>query len=258
MSGNRSVQAAQRRRTGPPEPQIPGRTPPQPSINSSQMFSGQGRTQVPQQQQQQQQPNINNISKMTIAQAITLITLRLGAVEDKLINGGISNNMSIEKQDGQENLISIDNSLIQSIVSRLESLEKRSTTNGSADTLFVKQQLDVLKQSVVQSKGIALNTAKEFKDLKNQIEVINNELAATKEIIALLQNLAMDNANKILALSMEQSNLYDEANLVDENIDYENLNNEFIDNLELDVNGSEDLNGATLKELIESEINPSS
>ena len=38
MSANRSVQAAQRRRAGPPEPAAPGRGP-QPSINSSQMFA---------------------------------------------------------------------------------------------------------------------------------------------------------------------------------------------------------------------------
>ena len=38
MSANRSVQAAQRRRAGPPEPATPGRGP-QPSINSSQMFA---------------------------------------------------------------------------------------------------------------------------------------------------------------------------------------------------------------------------
>ena len=51
MSANRSVQAAQRRRAGGPEPAAPGRGP-QPSINSSQMFSGQGQQQQQQQQQQ--------------------------------------------------------------------------------------------------------------------------------------------------------------------------------------------------------------
>ena len=95
MSANRSVQAAQRRRAGGPEPAAPGRGP-QPSINSSQMFSGQGQqqqqqqirpgtsgrlagqqAQVQQQQQMQnpmQQSGESGVSKITIAQAITLTT----------------------------------------------------------------------------------------------------------------------------------------------------------------------------------------
>jgi len=112
MSANRSVQAAQRRRAGPTnsEPGIPGRTP-QPSINSAQMFANQqrggqgpnipngrlaGQQAAMQQKQMQQQSyqqgeeqkidKLSSVNKMTIAQAITLITLRLGAVESKLIH----------------------------------------------------------------------------------------------------------------------------------------------------------------------------
>ena len=63
MSANRSVQAAQRRRAGGPEPAAPGRGP-QPSINSSQMFSGQG-----QQQQQQQQMRPGTTGRLAGQQA---------------------------------------------------------------------------------------------------------------------------------------------------------------------------------------------
>jgi len=108
MSSNRSVQAAQRRRSGAPEPQ---RSTPQPSINSAQMFANQTRTgqgpninpgrlaaqQVNMQQQiPQSTETISSVNKMTIPQAITLITLRLGAVESKLLNydeSQISTNM---------------------------------------------------------------------------------------------------------------------------------------------------------------------
>ena len=55
MSQNRAVQAAQRRRAGGPEPAAPGRGP-QPSINSSQLFS-QG--QQGQQGQGQMRPGTN-------------------------------------------------------------------------------------------------------------------------------------------------------------------------------------------------------
>jgi hypothetical protein len=106
MSANRSVQAAQRRRAGPTsEPGIPGRGP-QPSINSAQLFANQARPgqgpsmptgrlagqqaemqqkQQMQQMQQQKTEGISSVSKMTIPQAITLITLRLGALESKII-----------------------------------------------------------------------------------------------------------------------------------------------------------------------------
>ena len=111
MSANRAVQAAQRRRAGGPEPTAPGRGP-QPSINSSQLFSqgqgqqGQGQirpgtngrlagqqAQLQQQQMQQQlkqqmseprDQGLASVNRMTLAQAITLITLRLGKVETHL------------------------------------------------------------------------------------------------------------------------------------------------------------------------------
>ena len=102
MSANRSVQAAQRRRAGGPEPVAPGRGP-QPSISSSQIFTGQpqhpanGRIagqqanlqqqqmQQQRQQQMQQQGGVDSgVSKISIAQAITLITLRLGKAELQL------------------------------------------------------------------------------------------------------------------------------------------------------------------------------
>jgi len=111
MSVNRSVQAAQRRRAGPTNAPEPPRGPAT-SINSAQMFASQARAgngpnipqgrlaaqqasrnyaQPPQMQsqmqsQQMQQSQDNAFSKMTIAQAITLITLRLGKVEQSLID----------------------------------------------------------------------------------------------------------------------------------------------------------------------------
>jgi glycosyltransferase involved in cell wall biosynthesis len=76
MSGNRSVQSAQRRRAGPPEPQVPGRGGPQPSINSAQMFASQVRTgpgpNLPpgrlasQQMNMHQEPVYSNIKKIRL------------------------------------------------------------------------------------------------------------------------------------------------------------------------------------------------
>ena len=140
MSSNRSVQAAQRRRAGPTDTGVPRKSP-QPSINSSQMFSGQPQGRLQQQQQQvgiqqkQEQPEkLSNVSKMTIPQAITLITLRLGALESKSLHTpemhGINSNGT-------------DSEMMQALILRLESLEKRSGTGIPPELNLLKQQIEI-------------------------------------------------------------------------------------------------------------------
>lgn len=281
MSSNRSVQAAQRRRAGPTnsEPGIPGRGP-QPSINSAQMFANQARPgsgpnmptgrlagqqaamqqqQMQQQMQQQGQQNdkLSSVSKMTIPQAITLITLRLGAIESKLMNtpGGQSVNL-----DGESGM---DLGFLQSIMSRLESLEKRPVSaNGSTpspELNILKQQFETVKTAVVQTKTATVGLVKENTALKTQVENLKKELMETKELVSALQNLTMDNSQKILDLSMgtnmEYADNFDESNMVPSghNLDL----GEYSTNLEdlQDDNIGDEIIGTDLKQLIESELN---
>ena len=279
MSANRSVQAAQRRRAGPTsEPGIPGRGP-QPSINSAQMFANQSRPgsgpniptgrlagqqaamqqsamqQQSYQQSQQEQKNdkLSSVSKMTIAQAITLITLRLGAVESKLLHSpeGI-HNVSI---DGESDVFP---GVLQSVLSRLDSLEKRSSSsNGSVSTPelnLLKQQFESVKQAVIQSKGSTTSLAKENVALKTQMDNLRKELTETKELLTALQNLTMDNSKKILDLSIGSNVEYEDTN------DLNDLNVTNLD--ELENSGFENLQdeiiGVDLKQMIESELNTSS
>jgi hypothetical protein len=276
MSGNRSVQAAQRRRSGPTDA-TPGRGP-QPSINSSQMFASQPNTNVrpgttgrlagqqaalqqQQMQQHQQKPEgLSGISKMTVPQAITLITLRLGSVETKLMNiehNGLSDhNPHSFNVDGQENMVMIDNSVLQSITSRLESLEKRSAGTSSAsgpEVNLLKQQFDTLKQAVIQSKSVSASLAKDNKDLKINVDNLKQELIETKELLTALQNLTMDNNQKIMSFSLNM----DHDGMVYDNQEDELYNSMDINELpteQLDLGDSE-IVGTNLKELIESEIN---
>ena len=229
MSANRSVQAAQRRRAGPTnaEPGIPGRSP-QPSINSSKLFAGQ-------QQQPQTSSKQDNLSKITIAQAITLITLRLGSVETKLMhlqeNSSLTNSLQL---DGQSDMALVDKSVIESITNRLDSLEKRTSNNSSNGTEvnLLKQQFDTIKQAVIKSNTVTSTLAKENKDLKLQIDYFKQELNETKDLLNALQNITMENNNKFLGLQ-------------DDNDDLEE--NEIMD-------GSEIVE-TDLKTLIENEIN---
>lgn len=275
MSANRSVQAAQRRRAGGPEPAAPGRGP-QPSINSSQMFTGQpqhpanGRLagqqaslqqqhiqQQRQQQMQQQGGADSSVSKISIAQAITLITLRLGKAELQLYElahhvaeGGVGQGFS----SGAEGMVLIDQNLIDSIMSRLESLEKRSTTNAvgggssSADMTLLKQQFDAIKPSIAQNTKVATALTKEQKEHKLLVDTLKSELAETKELLAALQAMSMDNSQKIFELMSGEQMITDD-NLDEEDLEVDDVVSEEVDGEELVISGN------SLKGLIEQELN---
>ena len=296
MSANRSVQAAQRRRAGPPDIQPPGRPSPQPSINSAQMFANQARQgpgpnipngrlagqQVTQQQQQQQQhmnqqqmadqqkDGLSGISKMTIAQAITLITLRLGAVESKIQNigseQGSNMNMNMGGYEGHENMVLIDKSVLESITSRLESLEKRSSNINGTDLSLLKQQIETMKPIISQTKGTTNTITKDNKELKEQVTYFKQEITDLKDSLTELQNITMNNSKKLMTYEMlnnvsllnEQDNEYEDA--YDDTEESEQMEQE--QELEQELEQGEtlktnikDLIGTNLKEMIENEIN---
>lgn len=280
MSANRSVQAAQRRRAGPSngEPAIPGRGP-QPSINSAQMFANQARPgqgpsmptgrlagqqhQMQQQQMQQAQNQHNmeklaNISKMTIPQAITLITLRLGALESKMMNSNKGFGDEYDCDSG------IDPSFLQDIVTRIDSIEKQlsilstpnqlsnssSNSNSNSEINLLKQQFETIKQNVIQTKSASVSLIKENTSLKTQIENLKKELAENKELISSLQDMTIDNSKKILNLSMNTSIDYNTTTLEDledglETTDLSDLPNDTTD---------DEIVGTDLKQLIENEL----
>jgi hypothetical protein len=254
MSANRSVQAAQRRRTTPSEPQPPGRSVPQPSINSAQLFAnqargGSGANINSGRQQALQQESISNISKMTLAQAITLITLRLGAVESKLLNLD-PNALAGMSAEGHENMILVDNEVILSITSRLDNLEKNPSKSlaPNNDSALLKQQIDLIKQSVNQTKMANSSLSKENKELKSQIEVLKKDLDSTKEVLVLLQSITMENSQKLMNYSVE-----DIADI--ENTEFENFENDEVNDYEINDLQQNEFVGTNLKELIENEIN---
>ena len=129
MSSSRSIAAARNRRASdaPPTPQ-PQQTRPNTSINSANSLK-------PQQQPQQQQkkpptpPPQSNIqfNKISVSDAIGLITIRLGRVEQYLID----NHNNTESNELPVNTRLVDNSVLLSVVERLEKLEQymQSRTN---------------------------------------------------------------------------------------------------------------------------------
>ena len=252
MSANRSVQAAQRRRTGPTE-SIPTRGP-QPSINSSQMFANQSRPGSSQRmgpgQQPQQQNTSGSLGKLSIAQAITLITLRLGSLENKVSNfngnAGLSSGLNIN----EEGLAIIDQSVIESIISRLESLEKRSSSTPSSLPEFnlLKQQFEPVKQAVVQTKTSVSNLLKENKSLKSEVETLKSDLIQTREFVESLHNVILENNQKLMGFSLEGEEMEEFIEGDFSNMESEMLN----ENL---YNSNDDMAGISLKEEIENQLN---
>jgi archaellum component FlaC len=191
---------------------------------------------------------------MTVPQAITLITLRLGALESKMMNSGDVHGISINGESG------IDPGFLQSIMERLESVENRPASGGSVSTPelnMLKQQFESVKQAVVQFKGTTVNLVKENTTLKTQIENLKKELTETKELVSELQNLTMDNSQKILDLSMgttmEYNGDFNETDIVSmSGIEVGNFTN--LQDLQDDSEQNEII-GTDLKQLIESELN---
>ena len=235
MSTNRSIQAAQRRRTAPAINDNVSRKGPQQSINSAQVFANQARPgtgpniptgrlagqhaamqqqhqqqayyQQGQNQAQEQSNKLSNVSKMTISQAITLITLRLGAIESKLMNVNF-NQMNCFNEDSE-----VTTDFLQSIVSRLESIEKSQSSDISNSTTptnnneltILNQQIESVKQSVkqltVQNKNLSVSLNKEITSLKTQTDNIKKEISEINNTVMRLQNITIENSQKLLELN---------------------------------------------------------
>lgn len=242
MSVNRSVAAAQRRRAAPTDPvQLRG---PNTSINSAQLFANQSKPgsgpnipvgklagqqaqqNMSRQYEQQSASNaavgIESLSKMTLPQAITLITLRLGKVESMLQSQPMQNEtmrtgMRFDgdgDNEGDTDMVQLNANMLQSILSRLESLEKRNAASSAAgasspEIILLKQQFETIKPILTQTKSSTNALVKEHKDFKSQFDALRNDLEETKELVIALQNLTMDNSQKLLAFDMSNDHVLD-------------------------------------------------
>lgn len=255
MSASRSVAAAQRRRAGPVEPQQQVRGP-NTSINSSQVFNqqqtqqmrpgttgrlaGQQAAYAQQQYQQQQIPNQNQKlsqktpgSKMSIAQAITLITLRLGRIENKLSELD-ENPQSYINENGEV----IDSNIIENILQRLDILEQQEhpSTDVSLDIqdeiLKFKQQLETFKTSITSVRNSSVVYNKDIKSFKNELDILKNDLFQTKSIVDELHLIYNEK------LSIAEAN--DEVEYIEDGI----VNTELENSIENDIN--EEINNESI------------
>jgi hypothetical protein len=197
---SRSLAAARAKRAGDNAPLISG-TRPGTSIGSQAAFAAQGQYQnvrggknysQPQQlnayqqvkQSQNQSKNSLPFSKLSISDAIGLITLRLGRVEQWVIE---TENESENKSEGislPENTKLIDNSIFSSIINRIENVEKIKNEPINNDYVsklsedvvkFTEQLTKVEDQMNKHTLSISKHTEQLFK--------VERDLTETKDIL---------------------------------------------------------------------------
>ena len=133
---------------------------------------------------QQHQPQ-NNLpfQKLSISDAIGLITLRLGRVEQWIIetDHDEENRETNETDNIPTNHRVIDNSVLTSIINRLDSLEKNGTSLGSSEE--VKKLNEEVRDQI---KRIGDDVSKHTIELAKNTEQVfrfNRELTETKDIL---------------------------------------------------------------------------
>ena len=163
----------------PPNNVRVGRGPPQQQSHAYQQV----------QQSQQQSKNGLPFSKLSISDAIGLITLRLGRVEQWVIeteheNESRPEGMMSEHSNLPENSTIVDNSVFSSIINRLEAVEKKEPTSInneqvtklSEDVAKLTEQLTRIgDEGVKHNLAIAKHTEQLFK--------FERELVETKDIL---------------------------------------------------------------------------
>jgi len=206
MSSSRANAAARQRRAGDTQT-----TQQQSSYNSS------GSKTRFVQQQEAPQPPMN--PKLSISDAIALITLRLGRVENIVSNydpnaGSSSGNIQLNYD---ENARMVDEQVFNSIVSRLDALEKARNVGsvGGGVNPQLEQRLSVLEKNQKmlierqqQMPVVATTTPVEttivndvaeekLKPMEESIQYVKSELSSVKDLLLKLQSFTMETNQKL-------------------------------------------------------------
>jgi hypothetical protein len=200
MSSSRSIAAARNRRAGDPAPT--NRQGPGTSISAQPAFSQQqqqqGKRSVTAQNSTPNVPVTANNAKLSISDAIGLITLRLGRVEQFIIeaehNGGLTGGSSIP-----DNAHLVDKSVINSIVNRLDSLEKKEKESANNNKLEIELRniKDLLMSQMVKYEKFTLDTDRKFAEVNDAFV----ELEKEQETLKFSDNLLTEEITNIDSLS---------------------------------------------------------
>lgn len=188
MSSSRSIAAARNRRAGEQAPTSRPGT----SIAAQPAFSQQtqGKRSTTTSNSTPNVPVTTSNAKLSISDAIGLITLRLGRVEQFIIeaehNGGLNNGSSIP-----DNAHLVDKSVINSIVNRLDSLEKKEKDSSSnQQTIKLESEIrdikDLLMSQILKYEKFTIETNKRFDDVDEAFVEIEKQQEALNSSSSLL------------------------------------------------------------------------
>jgi hypothetical protein len=212
IMSSRSLAAARAKRAGETAPPVSGNrpvtsigshaafapVPPHPNNvrTAKAMQTPQQQKQPPQQYQQfyeqssQQPSNGLPFQKLSISDAIGLITLRLGRVEQWIIETDheeeVKQSAGGEMSGIPENHRVIDNSVLTSMINRIDSLEKNGISVGSGSSEEVNKLSEDLKALTEQFKRMGDDVSKHTIELAKNTEQVfrfNRELTETKDIL---------------------------------------------------------------------------
>jgi hypothetical protein len=215
MSGNRANAAARQRRATEVMPQQgnirpggqPGQRGPPPYQNIQQ--------QQQMQQQQQQQ------TKLSISDAIALITLRLGRVETYVqkiqIEGVPSSNNGEYVMEHDDNARIVSEDVFKNIISRLDALERGH------------KNMALLSKQPASSNSISNVDASELNSIHENISSLQNETGEIKDLVLKLQTYTMDTNTRLLEFVL--NNQSDEI-VLDDILPSEEINE---NNIQVDV-----------------------
>jgi hypothetical protein len=140
---------------------------------------------APIQQQQQQQKMPQNglpFSKLSVSDAIGLITLRLGRIEQFVME---TENNEVHSQTKSSNIPEnskiVDNSVLTTIINRLDSLEKREGSNVVANSVAslekeLKDTKDLLSHVSYKLELFSKETCQKFEDCEMAIAEIEKNM----------------------------------------------------------------------------------
>jgi C1A family cysteine protease len=123
---------------------------------------------------------------LSISDAIGLITLRLGRVEQWVIDTEQENESN--PNDGSnsglpENSRIIDNSVLSSIINRLETVEKMGSSSSSEDVSELSSSVSKLTEQLTKMGDDVIKHTMEISKHNEQMFRYNRELTETKDIL---------------------------------------------------------------------------
>ena len=181
MSSSRAIAAARNKRAGETRPNT--------SIGSSTIFSQQprGQPQVQRQTQPQAQAQAQNQKqKISIGDAIGLTTIRLCKVEN-FIKELKENGMPEMPANAQL----VDNSILTSMINRLDALEKKEIANSEKIKQLEKELYDITRETgekFADFETALIEIEKQLPEVQD-FEVTENDLNLSADIISSVATL---------------------------------------------------------------------